>query len=156
MALGAKDHLCTCKGILAYCYRMEEECCSHKNSSTMHVKLQASVRGQTAESQYCQGMFLEGFHRGGGRVRPAAAELRHICRQSVACYISSQSVPAACGTEYQVHAQFCISAAVYLAQTAGFQSMSTISSIQACYAQARLLAFVLSLRPTAELQPRCR
>ncbi|KAL0041510.1 hypothetical protein WJX79_005750 [Trebouxia sp. C0005] len=30
-----------------------------------HAK--ASCRGQYAESQYCQGMFFEGYHRGGGR-----------------------------------------------------------------------------------------
>ncbi|KAL0042270.1 hypothetical protein WJX77_008145 [Trebouxia sp. C0004] len=30
-----------------------------------HAK--ASCRGQHAESQYCQGMFFEGYHRGGGR-----------------------------------------------------------------------------------------
>lgn len=30
--------------------------------------LQANFKGQTTESQYCQGMFLEGFHKGGGRV----------------------------------------------------------------------------------------
>lgn len=36
--------------------------------TTLRFHVQAKLKGQNAESQYCQGMFLEGFHKGGGRV----------------------------------------------------------------------------------------
>ena len=42
--------------------------CHRQSADTWPCGLQTSCRGQYAESQYCQGMFLEGYHRGGGRV----------------------------------------------------------------------------------------
>lgn len=38
--------------------------------------VQAKLKGQNTESQYCQGMFLEGFHKGGGRVSTRQSMLK--------------------------------------------------------------------------------